>query len=728
MFFGLLLLGQTPPPVSISQIDALVKQRDVAALQQLLVKQTGENPFSLLKTGGAYAAGSLGWSTKEIVSPSGRNRYVVISTPIISEDAGELLFQVAPSGKLQYIPESDALGVRLDKHSFFVRFNPAKGEAELHDHLRAHWDGKANREFFFRLSPTFKVRAITGIGGGEIPFAQGGGIVLLEPRPGAPLDFLIDYSGTVHKPGFQREISPREATLSASVWYPMIGRQPSTYDIGLEIPKSWTALAQGEQVSDTPSGSNHVMRFRMKVPVVWFGASAGPYRTVVSKIGGREYATMSQTMTPDDMRVQNELNAEVVEFYSKRFAPYPFRRWTADDSWQFANGVGALEAYSFATYGGGLPGQDAHEPAHTWWGGLINNDYLTSLWNESFANYSMSFFARHRPVGNDAERMAAHVFPAVPLPGIEDAPLSRSGVGIGPAAPSLGYGKGAMVLQLLENEIGSDMITRAMHEWLRTNPPRHVGSWEDFERVVNRVTGKNLSWFFDQWVRRKGLPNFNLADVKWEAGRLSGRLAFTGDRYRIHSELRIEFSDGVSKTVSVEAGDDGIFSTACEQRPAAITVDPNGFIPRSNAESDPRTKLTRFLYGHPYYLDPAHPDTLAWARFGKKLEKLPDDLSGAVIIGTPDNVPAMAPLCQAAGFTVAGDNLTYKGTTIDLRHAGALAVVDLPNGKHCVIGLGKTRLSPDTGNSRLILFDNYGRLLRADTEQIREGNLTYKFP
>jgi len=135
--------------------------------------------------------------------------------------------------------------------------------------------------------------------------------------------------------------------------------------------------------------------------------------------------------------------------------------------------------------------------------------------------------------------------------------------------PSLGYGKGAMVLQLLENEIGSDMITRAMHEWLRTNPPRHVGSWEDFERVVNRVTGKNLSWFFDQWVRRKGLPNFTLADVKWEAGRLSGRLAFTGDRYRIHSELRIEFSDGVSKTVSVETGDDGIFSTACEQRPAA---------------------------------------------------------------------------------------------------------------------------------------------------------------
>ena len=209
-----------------------------------------------------------------------------------------------------------------------------------------------------------------------VSFVQTGGIVAVsgwKPDQG----FVVRYSGTVEKPGFLKTIGPAEATLSGTVWYPMIARHPATYNIYLHTPKNWTALAQGDPIGTSETATEKITRFRMDVPVVWFSASAGPYRTVASVIHGRRYQTMSQAMSAADMAIQNERNAEVVEFYSKTFCKYPFTQWTTLLSQQFQGGPGALEAYSFATYpDGDSPFLDAHEPSHTWWGGILNNDYL----------------------------------------------------------------------------------------------------------------------------------------------------------------------------------------------------------------------------------------------------------------------------------------------------------------------------------------------------------------
>ncbi|WP_146014244.1 M1 family metallopeptidase, partial [Pseudomonas sp. GW460-E13] len=77
------------------------------------------------------------------------------------------------------------------------------------------------------------------------------------------------------------------------------------------------------------------------------------------------------------MRPIAALYASIIQFY-ERFAPYPFSQYGGLDSETY--GGGAMEAYSYATYGGGLPSEDPHEPAHTWWGGLINNTYFHSFW------------------------------------------------------------------------------------------------------------------------------------------------------------------------------------------------------------------------------------------------------------------------------------------------------------------------------------------------------------
>ncbi len=732
-----LLFFQQP---DITKLDELAKNRDAAALTSYLVTVPKHNPFNILQTGGAYAAGQRGWSAKSFTSPDGAN-FVVFSTPIIEEDMGELLFQVTPEGKLSYIRESDNMGVELDHHDFDLRFDLAGAKLIATDQVDCHWAVDMTRppsHFVFRISPTFTLRSLTDLNGKAVPFSQAGGIIAVAPKS-TTLKFIAKYDGTTFMPGFDRQISDKEATLCGAVWYLTIARHPAPYDATIHCQKDWTALAQGDLVSTSIEGEEKITKFHNPLPVVWYGATAGPYKTVVDKINGKEFAVMSSFMTDEQMHDQNLFNSEVVAFYSKSFMPYPFKRWTSLDSWQFHGGPGALEAYSFATYPGGLPGQDSHEPSHTWWGGILDNDYLQSLWNESFADYCQGLFARNRRSENAAEFRQAFVSPQFANPAYNVAPLSDSGAEIGPAAAALGYGKGADVLQMLEDEIGTDTMIKCMKTWITTNPSRHIGRWEDFEKVVNQVSGKDMTWFFDQWVRRPGYVDMTLIDARFVDGRPEGHILggrrpgvdcfvkFNGQPYQINVDVLLQTKDGKSilTRALIKPNQNGVcqFTVPANRQPVLISIDPWGKILRPRTDDETAPSIDGSLFQFKTFASSAEPNFLAKLRIRNALTSMPDDLSNTFVIGSPETLAAIKPLCDKAGFHVAGGKLTYDGTTVDLSHGGAIALIDLPSGGRCMIGLGTCKYRPEMGNARLVVFDEYGRPLRTKTDPITTGKL-----
>jgi hypothetical protein len=112
--------------------------------------------------------------------------------------------------------------------------------------------------------------------------------------------------------------------------------------------------------------------------------------------------------------------------------------------------------------------------------------------------------------------------------------------------------------------------------------------------------------------------------------------------------------------------------------------------------------------------DSAHPEYLseyAQAETGAKS----GDFENKFFIGHPSTMPQMKELCVKAGFAVNGDLLTFQGTTINLNNAAAVAIIDLGNGKHCAIGLGKCLMEPNLGNAYVGVVDELGRMLRAKT-------------
>jgi aminopeptidase N len=61
------------------------------------------------------------------------------------------------------------------------------------------------------------------------------------------------------------------------------------------------------------------------------------------------------------------------------------------------------------------------------------------------------------------------------------------------------YQKGAYVLHLLRRELGDELFWKAIAEYTRASAGRSVRT-DDFQRAVERATGRSLTAFFKQWV------------------------------------------------------------------------------------------------------------------------------------------------------------------------------------------------------------------------------------
>lgn len=728
----LLLFAHVQGP-DTATLDKLAQKRDVASLSKFLTPESlkGVNPLQVLQTNGAYDVGRYGWHVLDL-NPLANVNEVVFSTPLTSEDIGEMLFQ-REGGALKYIPEDDALGVRIKRHHFDVSFDIPNKTVKITDGLDLQPTGSTNAGYFlFRMSPYLHVDSIES-SKGPVPYQQAGGITAMPKSAvfngDAEVHLEVSYHGVVNLPQYAGSIVDNEAQLTNDYWYPMIARYPAAFDITVHSPKGWMAIAQGDQVSMNEDANGRTTVYEMDLPVTYYSLSIAPYKMATQMDGDIRISAWSLVRTPEQLQEQTELYKPILEFYNKNFAPFPFKGYGALCTTLY--GGGALEAYSFATYGFGVPEEDAHEPSHTWWGGMIDNTYLHSMWNESFAVFCEGLYARSVPIGNPGERSTAFISDAEPRPAYNVATCQDASPWYGSPASDIGYGKGAAVLQMLENEIGHPMMLKTMQEWQQDNPKGEPGEWAGYEKAVAAATHRDYKWFFDEWIRRKGWARFEVKNIDWRDGLLTGKVYFSGEPYRIDCQVMIQYRDGhreykIFNTTQTNAGDHYEFSLPVATRPTLVSIDPWRRILRDSRDDESPPTLSNALGNVHRYTDPKHPHWLGQLG-GTSLDAIPVNLDGTFLVGSPETLPAMAPLCKQVGFEVSGDKLTYQGTTIDLNDGGAMAIVDLPGGGHCVIGLGTYKVRPKYGRARLVLFDKLGRFLRGVTQPKTSGWMTFAF-
>ena len=73
------------------------------------------------------------------------------------------------------------------------------------------------------------------------------------------------------------------------------------------------------------------------------------------------------------------------------------------------------------------------------------------------------------------------------------------------------YEKGGFVLHMLRRELGDSLFWKGIREYYNSYAGT-VADTEDFRKVFEMVSGRDLKLFFDQWLYQAGHPHL---DIGW---------------------------------------------------------------------------------------------------------------------------------------------------------------------------------------------------------------------
>ena len=273
-------------------------------------------------------------------------------------------------------------------------------------------------------------------------------------------------------------------------------------------------------------------------------------------------------------------STEIVAFYDSLFGPYPYEKLAHVQS---STRYGGMENSSAIFYGeqaiaeagidpemaarvaGGagsdaLTGLVAHETVHQWFGDAVTEADWRHLWlSEGFATYFAAvFFELHggedgRGPAELARRMrgmaetvlAYHRETAEPVYGEEPREYES-------LLTANNYEKGAWVLHMLRREVGDAAFFDGIRQYYAAL--RDGNAWTaDLERILEEASGRDLGWFFAQWLARPGHPVLEAEASPREDGSTDVvvRQLQPGEPWRLAVEIEIR-GEGGSRRERVE--------------------------------------------------------------------------------------------------------------------------------------------------------------------------------
>jgi aminopeptidase N len=148
-----------------------------------------------------------------------------------------------------------------------------------------------------------------------------------------------------------------------------------------------------------------------------------------------------------------------------------------------------------------------HELAHQWFGDSVSVHHWRDVWlNEGFATYMEHRWTETRPHGESTSTWLHDTYNTSST-GFWDGVVSDPGSSIDELFSSqVVYERGGMTLAALRNVIGSATFTELLRRWTHQKRYGH-GSTDAFEALAEKVSGQDLTSFFDVWVRQSGQPD-----------------------------------------------------------------------------------------------------------------------------------------------------------------------------------------------------------------------------
>jgi len=374
----------------------------------------------------------------------------------------------------------------------------------------------------------------------------------------------------------------------------------ATATISVVAPSDYQVVSNGrltEEV-DLPGRTRRTTwREAVRIPVWQFALGVAPMRVEhFGSAGGVEFsAWLSPENTGPDLDQIRDTTRSVLAFYSELLGPYPFEKLAHVEA---MGGPGAMENASSIFYRSGfapLP----HEVAHQWFGNSVSESSWDEVWlSEGFATYlDLLYIERSR--GREAflaglrhaQEIAVDYSTKNPTRTIVH-PKGSNENNLLQNAPQIYLG-GALVLHTLRGVLGDARFFSALKLFYERHRDGSVTT-DEFRIAAQdacKASGpcppdlSDLSWFFDQWLRRGGVPHVQV-DWSYDVGRrivtLQIRQLQPQGPYRIPVELAVKTTRGENLSGRVRVVLAGPLATVAirnSAEPSEVRLDPELWAP-----------------------------------------------------------------------------------------------------------------------------------------------------
>lgn len=334
--------------------------------------------------------------------------------------------------------------------------------------------------------------------------------------------YFIDPMDTI--PGKPTMLWTQGETQHSSKWFPTIDRpnERMTHDIWLTVPDSMVSISNGRLIQQEPLGTGlRRDHWKMDLP-------HAPYLVAIA-VGDFTKVTATHGDLPLGYYVEKGFEKgaakvfaptpEMISYFETRLGvPFPWQKYDQIVVRDFVSG--AMENTTASIFMEELLLNErealdsewdyiiAHELFHQWFGDLVTAESWSNLTlNEAFANYS-EYLWNEKRYGQDQADLKLVVEKEGYFAEAEAEPKELIRFNYSNAEDLFdahSYNKGGLVLHMLRRELGDTAFFKGLNLYLTQHAFQAVEA-HDLRLAMERVSGRDLNWFFNQWFFAKGHP------------------------------------------------------------------------------------------------------------------------------------------------------------------------------------------------------------------------------
>jgi aminopeptidase N len=412
---------------------------------------------------------------------------------------------------------------------------------------------------------------------------EGGKLVVELPAParrGRDVDVAVTYSGRPRRglyfiapdedrPDRRVEVWSQGQDEDSRYWFPCVDypNEKQSTEVIATVPAGMKALSNGRMLKHTKDARRRTETFhwRLDFPHVAYLVTlvVGRFDVFETKWRGIPVTYWApEGRLADVKRTLARTPQMMTHFSEKTGVAYPYPQYAQVYVQEFI--FGGMENTSATTLTDSaimdrwsedeawMDGLVAHELAHQWFGDYVTcRDWSHGWLNEGFATFMETVWKRE---SGGEDEVAYYRMGEQEAYLAEDSHSYRRSIVWKRYHDPIEifdrhlYQKGACVLHMLHEELGEDLFWHCIRTYLERHAKGSVVT-DDLRRAIEDVTGRNLEWFFEQWVMKGGHPDLA---VSVKPGKDS--VAIRIEQKQQHDELTSTFRFRIGVRVETDKG------------------------------------------------------------------------------------------------------------------------------------------------------------------------------